>query len=162
LGQLIVRYLIDTNILIHPLDARDPIKQQRAIQTLLQLDGRGDAALAAQVLAEYANVALKKFGLPASNIYQHVQGYETSFTVYPLTPAVVLEAVRGVRDHHLTYYDAQIWAVAKLNQVPLILTEDFNSGGTLLVPNAAPYGLSTLEGVHFLNPFDAGFNPASL
>ena len=63
-----MRYLIDANILIHPLDARDPIKQQRAIQTLLQLDGRGDAALAAQVLAEYANVALKKFGLPASNV----------------------------------------------------------------------------------------------
>jgi predicted nucleic acid-binding protein len=147
--ELTVRYLIDTNILIHPLDARDPIKQQRAIQTLLQLDGRGDAALAAQVLAEYANVALKKFSLPANNIYQHIQGYETSFTVYPLTPAVVLEAVRGVRDHRLAYYDAQIWAVAKLNQVPVILSEDFNSGGTL-------------EGVHFLNLFDAGFNPASL
>jgi predicted nucleic acid-binding protein len=129
--ELTVRYLIDTNILIHPLDARDPIKQQRAIQTLLQLDGRGDAALAAQVLAEYANVALKKFSLPANNIYQHIQGYETSFTVYPLTPAVVLEAVRGVRDHRLAYYDAQIWAVAKLNQVPVILSEDFNSGGTL-------------------------------
>ncbi len=157
-----MRYLIDANILIHPLDARDPIKQQRAIQTLLQLDGRGDAALAAQVLAEYANVALKKFGLPASNVYQHIQGYETSFTVYPLTPAVVLEAVRGVRDHRLAYYDAQIWAVAKLYQVPVILSEDFNSGGTLLVPSAAPYGLGTLEGVHFLNPFDVGFNPASL
>ncbi len=157
-----MRYLIDANILIHPLDARDPIKQQRAIQTLLQLDGRGDAALAAQVLAEYANVALKKFGLPASNVYQHIQGYETSFTVYPLTPAVVLEAVRGLRDHRLAYYDAQIWAVAKLYQVPVILSEDFNSGGTLLVPSAAPYGLGTLEGVHFLNPFDVGFNPASL
>jgi predicted nucleic acid-binding protein len=74
----------------------------------------------------------------------------------------VLEAVRGVRDHRLAYFDAQIWAVAKLNQVPVILSEDFNSGGTLLVPKAAPYGLGTLEGVHFLNPFDAGFNPASL
>jgi predicted nucleic acid-binding protein len=148
-SELTVRYLLDTTILIHPLDARDPIKQQRAIRTLLQLDGRGDAALAAQVLAEYANVSLKKFGLPANNVYQHVQGYETSFTVYPLTPAVVLEAVRGVRDHRLAYYDAQIWAVAKLNQVPMILSEDFNLGGAL-------------EGVHFLNPFDAGFNPASL
>ena len=95
-------------------------------------------------------------------MYQHIQGYETSFTVYPLTPAVVLEAVRGVRDHRLAYYDAQIWAVAKLYQVPVILSEDFNSGGTLLVPSAAPYGLGTLEGVHFLNPFDVGFNPASL
>ena len=68
--------------------------------------------------------------------------------MYPLSPAVVLEAVRGVRDHHLSYFDAQIWAVAKLNQVAVIVSEDFNSGGTL-------------EGVHFLNPFDAGFNPST-
>jgi predicted nucleic acid-binding protein len=56
---------------------------------------------------------------------------------------------RGVRDHPMAYYDAQIRAVAKLNQVPVPLSEDFKSGGTL-------------EGVHFLNLFDAGFNLASL
>ena len=144
-----MRYLIDTNVLIHTLDSRDPTKQQRAIDTVAQLERNGNAALPAQVLAEYANVTLKKFGLPANRVYTHLEGYEASFTVYPLSPAVVLEAVRGVRDHHLSYFDAQIWAVAKLNQVAVIVSEDFNSGGTL-------------EGVHFLNPFDAGFNPSTL
>jgi predicted nucleic acid-binding protein len=146
---LSTRYLIDTNILIHTIDARDPTKQQRAIAVLSILETRGNAALPAQVLAEYANVSLKKFGMSANQVYQHVQGYEASFTVFALSPAVVLEAVRGVRDYQLSYFDAQIWAVAKLNQVAIILSEDFNSGGTL-------------EGIHFLNPFEASFDPASL
>jgi predicted nucleic acid-binding protein len=140
-----MRYLIDTNVLIHTLDARDSTKQARAIELLSQLEARGDAALAAQVLAEYANVTLKKFGLPATNVYQHVQGYELSFTVLPLSPAVVLEAVRGVRDYQLSYFDAQIWAVAKLHQIPVILSEDFNSG-------------AILEGVQFVNPLAPEFN----
>ena len=57
---------------------------------------------------------------------------------------VVLEAGRGVRDHHLSYYDAQIWAAARLNQVPLVFSEDFQDG-------------RVLEGVRFVNPFTPGF-----
>jgi predicted nucleic acid-binding protein len=52
---------------------------------------------------------------------------------------VVLEAARGVRDHQLSYFDAQIWATARLNQVPTIFTEDFEHQ-------------RRLEGVQFLNP----------
>ena len=36
-----------------------------------------------------------------------------------LTPAIALGAVRGVRDHQLGYYDAQIWAAAQINQISL-------------------------------------------
>jgi len=59
----------------------------------------------------------------------------------------VLTATRGVRDHVLSYYDAQIWATALLNQVPVIFSEDFNSG-------------ATLEGVRLINPFAAQFKLA--
>ncbi len=52
--------------------------------------------------------------------------------------------LRGVRDHQLSYYDAQVWATARLNQVPVIFSEDFNSN--------AP-----LEGVRFVNPFASDF-----
>ena len=46
-----------------------------------------------------------------------------------------------MRDHALAYYDAQIWATARLSQIPVIFSEDFNSW-------------SSLEGVRFVNPFD--------
>ncbi len=57
---------------------------------------------------------------------------------------VVLKALRGVRDHQLFYYDAQVWATARLNQVPVIFREDFSSN-------------TTLEAVHFVNPFASDF-----
>jgi hypothetical protein len=50
----------------------------------------------------------------------------------------------GVCDHTLAYYDAQVWAVAKLPQIPAIFSEDFNSG-------------ASLEGVRFVNPFAPAF-----
>jgi predicted nucleic acid-binding protein len=64
--------------------------------------------------------------------------------VFDLTQHIVLEAARGVRDHQLAYYDAQIWAAARLNQTQLILSEDFQDG-------------QILEGVRFINPFSDGF-----
>jgi predicted nucleic acid-binding protein len=143
-----MRYLIDTNVLIHTIDKRDQSKQELAIR-LLSILNRDDVALPAQVLAEYANVSMKKFGMPADQVYQHLQAYQASFVVVSLTPGVVLEAVRGVRDYQLSYFDAQIWAVAKLNQIPVILSEDFNTG-------------ATLEGVHFINPFMPKFDVESL
>jgi predicted nucleic acid-binding protein len=52
----------------------------------------------------------------------------------------VLEALRGVVRYRLSYYDAQIWAVARLNHVPVVLSEDFSAW-------------SEIEGVRFENPF---------
>ena len=59
-------------------------------------------------------------------------------------PLIVLEAARGARDYDMAYYDAQIWASARLNQVATVFSEDFSDG-------------QTLEGVRFVNPFAAGF-----
>jgi hypothetical protein len=51
-----------------------------------------------------------------------------AFPLLPLTGPVVLEALRGVREHLLSYYDAQIWAVTRLGQVAVVLSEGFNPG----------------------------------
>ncbi|HUP48721.1 MAG TPA: PIN domain-containing protein [Thermoanaerobaculia bacterium] len=65
-----------------------------------------------------------------------------AFPVFDVTRFIVLEAARGVRQHRLSYYDAQIWATARLNQVATIFSDDFQSG-------------LRLEGVHFLDPLDS-------
>ena len=64
--------------------------------------------------------------------------------VFDLTRLIVLEAGRGVRDHRLSYYDAQLWATARLNQVPTVFSEDFRDG-------------AVVEGIRFVNPFSSGF-----
>ena len=146
------RYLIDTNLLVYPYDEREADeKRERAREVLRRVAEDTSAVLPAQALSEFASVTLRKLQPPIdpAEVYSQIENLERTFPVLPLTPAVVLEAVRGVRMHRLSYYDAQIWAAAKLGQVAVILTEDFDSG-------------AVLEGVEFLNPFDPGLDVAIL
>lgn len=142
-------YLLDTNVLVYSLDSRDPAKRDRAREVLDRLVELGNAALSSQALAEFANVALRKLALTPEQSYRQVERFELLFPIYPLTPALVLEALRGVKDHHFSYYDAQVWAAAKLHQLPILLSEDFPDG-------------ATVEGVSFLNPFGNDFDLAML
>ena len=144
-----VKYLLDTNVLVYRIDPTNPAKQQRAREVLSTLVQDGLGALSAQALAEYASVTLKRYGLPPDRISTHVTGFRRVLPVHPITPGVILEALRGVRDYGFSYYDAQIWAVAKLHQADFVVSEDFNPG-------------ATLEGVTFLNPFAPGFDVSTL
>lgn len=144
-------YLLDANVLVYAHDHADDPKRARARLLLAHLGGAGRASIPAQALAELSSVALRKLRppLPPEALYPIIEGFEASFPILPLTASVVLEAVRGVRDHRFAYYDAQIWALARLSQIPVVVSEDFASG-------------STVEGVTFLDPFDASLDLASL
>lgn len=72
-----------------------------------------------------------------------------AFFVVELTAPIVLEGCRGTIEHRMAFWDALVWATAKLNQVPYVLTEDAEHG-------------SSVEGVTYLNPFDARFDPTTL
>ncbi|MDP9476197.1 MAG: PIN domain-containing protein [Actinomycetota bacterium] len=146
-----MRYLFDTNVLVYAVDSRDPAKRDRARDAIRRAVAAGSAVLPAQALSEYTNVRLKKLR-PSPDpgaIAREVERLLLAFPVLPLTGPVVLEALRGVRDHRLSYYDAQVWAAARLGQVGVVLSEDFNPG-------------AVLEGVRFVNPFDPAFEPSSL
>jgi predicted nucleic acid-binding protein len=53
---------------------------------------------------------------------------------------VLVEAIRGVKVHLLSFWDAMIWATAKQAKMEKIYTEDFQHG-------------RIVEGVSFINPF---------
>jgi predicted nucleic acid-binding protein len=84
-----------------------------------------------------------------TTVQREVERLMLAFPVLPLTGPVVLEALRGVREHLLSHYEAQIWAVARLGQVAVVLSEDFNPG-------------AVLDGVSFTNPLDPAFDLAAL
>jgi predicted nucleic acid-binding protein len=142
---------LDTNLLVYCFDEGASQKKERALRTIERTGRAPRAALPAQVLAEFANVALYKLKPPLSpaDVYEQVERLEAVFPILPLTSAVALEAVRGVRDHRFSYFDAQIWAAAKLNQIPTVLSEDFSTG-------------ATVEGVTFLNPLADDFDLTDL
>jgi predicted nucleic acid-binding protein len=106
------------------------------------LQQTGTGRLSTQALAEFVNAVMRKLDPPLSAAHAKQQGslFATAWPILDLTPQIVLEAARGVRDHGMSYYDAQTWATARLNQIPVILSEDFRAG-------------QILEGVRFVNPF---------
>jgi predicted nucleic acid-binding protein len=96
-------------------------------------------------------VCLRKLRPPLAleEARREVERLFAAFPVLPLTAPVIGEALRGVGEHGFSYYDAQVWATARLGQVPVILSEDFNPG-------------ATVEGVLFEDPFSSGFDLAAL
>lgn len=143
--------LIDTNILIYAHDPRDRHKRGQALTVLNNLIARDQAVLGTQCLTEFFNAVTRRLPEPLSpkQALAQVERFASSCYVLDLTPAVVLEGCRGSIEHGLSFWDALIWAVAKMNQVPFILTEDAEHG-------------RLLEGVRFLNPFATSFDLAIL
>jgi predicted nucleic acid-binding protein len=139
--------LIDTKVLVYAHDVNEPGRQTRAPDILGQLQESAYGRLSVQSLAEFFSVATRKLipAITASAAGSQVELLIRTFSVLHLTPAIVLEATRGVRDHDLEYWDAQIWAMAKLNQIPLVFSEDFRVG-------------QSIEGIRFVNPFAPDFS----
>jgi predicted nucleic acid-binding protein len=136
--------LLDTNVLVYTFDPRLIQRQERAFAVLTHLEERGEGCLSVQCLSEFTKVVISKEILGIDEAIKKVGEWCALFQVFNLTPQIVLEAGRGVRDHRLAYYDAQIWACARLNQVPVVFSEDFQDG-------------QVLEGVQFINPFSEHF-----
>jgi len=140
------KVFVDTNIIVYAYDRSEPKKQRQGLEVLNRLAMTGSAVISTQVLAEFFVVVTQKLKAPlkVDEAYERVKNYLQSWNVVDLTGMIVLEAARGVRDHQLNFWDAQIWATAKLHQIPVILSEDFKVGGDV-------------EGVHFVNPFSGDF-----
>jgi predicted nucleic acid-binding protein len=138
--------LIDTNLLIYLYDTASSSKAVQARRVLERLDLTRNGRLSVQNLAEFIHVSTRKLVPPLSRdeAFSQASLFARLWPVLDLTPMIVLEAARGARDHSLAYYDAQVWAAARLNQVPVIFSEDFNDG-------------QVLEGVRFVNPFSTTF-----
>ena len=141
--------LADTNLIVCAHDPSDPAKQAKAIEVLSHLHLSGIGRLTTQILAEFFAAATggKKPLLTATRAAQQVENLASSWIVFDITSLIVIEAMRGVRSHKFSYWDSQLWATARLNQIPTIFTEDFITG-------------STIEGVRFLSPFAADFQIA--
>jgi len=139
------RVFIDTNVLVYAYDRSEPEKQQLALETLDRLVSARTGVISPQVMSEFFVTVTRKIASPLSvaDAYQRLANYLQIWSVTDLTGMIVLEAARGVREHQFSFWDAQIWATARLNQIPVVFSEDFNAG-------------SVIEGVRFVDPFVEG------
>ena len=140
-------FLIDSNVLVYGHDPRDRRKQDIAIALLEGLISRRRAALSVQCLSEFYRVSTRRLPEPLTPAHAlaEVERLVAGCAVFDLTPAAIVEGTRIAVRRQLSIWDALIWAVARLNGVPYVLTEDAEHG-------------STLAGVSFVNPFADGFD----
>lgn len=142
--------LIDTNVLVYETGVDGDTKARRADAVLRHLDAHRLASLSTQVLCEYASTLLRR--LPDGSgptVGARVADLCEVWPVVAVTGETVIEAVRGVMEHGMSYYDAQIWATARLGGFSVVLSEDFADG-------------REIEGVRFVDPFCESFAVAVL
>ena len=143
---MIARVLLDTNVLVYAYDRSESVKQAQSLSVQQELAGRRAGAISVQVLIEFYNAVTRRIAAPltAALAYERIQNLAVTWPVLDLTPLIAIEAARGATQHQMRIWDAQIWATARLNQIPVVLSEDFADG-------------AIIEGVRMVNPFAAGF-----
>jgi len=141
------KFLIDTNLLVYQYDNSETAKQRQAASVISILTIAGVAAISTQIMSEFFSISTRKLTVPLSkeSAYERLQSFRQGFRVLDITSPIIIEAARGVVAYQFSIWDGMIWATAKLNQIPLILSEDFNTG-------------AQIEGVQFLNPLIESFD----
>lgn len=141
------RVLVDTNVLVYGHDLDAGFKHELAVDLLHVLAVSRAGAFSAQVLGEFYSVVTRKYAhlLSRQRAADVVRDLVVSWRVLPTSSEVVVEALRGVERHGFSYYDAQIWAAARVAQIEVVLSEDFSDG-------------ATYDGVRFADPFAPGFD----
>lgn len=140
--------LIDTNILIYSYDRNAQFRHQKAKVVLTGLYQHSAGYLSVKTISEFF-AATRRLGniLSLEVAIAEMEKYVETWPVLDLTPAIAIEAARGVKAHQIGYWDAQMWATAKLNSIDAIFTENMHTG-------------SILDGVEIINPLNPTFDLA--
>jgi predicted nucleic acid-binding protein len=133
---------LDTNVLVYAYDRRDPAKRDAAVALVRALAHTRDVAVTTQVLSELFWTISRNIPdrLTAAEAARSVRRQAATWLVLGVSAETVAQALHGVERYGLPYWDALIWAAAKLAAIPVVLTEDFQDG-------------REVEGVTFQNPF---------
>ena len=139
-------YLVDTNIFIYAYTDQAPKKALIAQQLLESVARDGLGSVSTQVLNElFSKLAqgVQDRG-ELSAIESHVTRIAHRWEVLDTTLVTIQLAMRGAVLYQFPCWDSLIWAAARLNGIPYVITEDFSHR-------------QQIEGVTFINPFADDF-----
>jgi predicted nucleic acid-binding protein len=130
----------DTNVLVYATASLHDPKAVRARDLIARAMRAGWTILLLQTLAEFANVAIRKAGIPIEEIRKTIDAWRTVLPVQAADDEDLAAALDAVRAHRLPFWDALLWASAQRAGVRCLLTEDLQDG-------------FMLQSVRFVNPF---------
>ena len=135
-----LRLTFDTNVLVYAVDLDAGDNYATALD-LIARAARADCVLTLQSLSEFYHVSTRKALLDPVEAAAFVRDWHTVFSVRAADMRALDRAMDAVRDHAIGFWDALLWATARLAGCRLLLSEDFQDG-------------RSLGGVLFLNPFN--------
>ena len=130
----------DTNVLVYATASIGDAKAMRARDLIARAMRTGSSILLLQTLAEFANVAIRKAGIPIEDIRGIIDAWRAVLLVQAADETDLTTALEAARAHRLAFWDAMLWASAQRAGVRHLLTEDMQDR-------------FVLQGVTFINPF---------
>lgn len=119
---------VDTNIWVYTVDAADPVRRSRALETV-GADSPHDLVVSSQVLAEFYAVVTRKLAFPLDQV--RAQDLVARISALPVTPidgALVGSAISASRAWGVSVWDALILQAAEAAGCALVLSEDLGDG----------------------------------
>ena len=122
------RDFLDTNVLLYAYSPVDPRKQQIA-RDLVRRAVRGEAAISAQVLGEFASALMHKI-VPTKTPDEVKRILDILASIPLVTPdgELVRRAVEAHAAYGIHFYDGMIVAAAERGDCEKIWSEDLNAG----------------------------------
>ena len=133
------RFSVDTNILIYAVD-RDAGERHKRSKEIVARAALHDCVLTVQALAEFFHATTRKNLLALSHAGTFVRDWIDVFRVVSATDTAFINAIEGVEEHRLAFWDALLWATVRQSGCSAIISEDMQDG-------------RRLGGVEIINPF---------
>ena len=135
------RFTLDTNILIYAID-RDAGHKHNFSKNLVRQAAVCDCVLTAQVLGEFFHATTRKNLLDTSHSSKFVRNLLEVFETVSAADSALVEAIDIVENHHLSFWDAVLWATARQFGCSALLSENIPDGWRI-------------QGIEIINPFTA-------
>ncbi len=133
-----MKVTLDTNVLVYALNRRDR-KHALASEVVVRA-ARADCVQTLQSFCESFHVITRKFHLPEVEAIGLVGRLKARFRIVAADQLHLDDAMRVVRDHRISFWDALMWATARAAGCRVMLSEDMQDG-------------RDLDGVRFVDPF---------
>jgi predicted nucleic acid-binding protein len=140
-----VRFSIDTNVLVYAAVKESGPKHRTALDVLRRASSR-DCVITLQALGEAFRILMVKYKVTAAAASARVNEWRAAMPVVAADESCLIDAMDAVIGHHLSFWDAMMWATAKHAGCSLLVSEDGHDG-------------RLLGGVTLVNPFASPRSP---
>ena len=116
-----VKFFIDSNICLYLFD------KDRSKALIAEKLFTADAVISTQVLAEVANVLVKKFAFSKKDAVETIRFLKNKVDVQPVTPEVIELASGIFTRYSFSFYDSMIIAAAMNSGCSILYSEDLQA-----------------------------------